>query len=108
VGGAVCGKDCDRKAFATDVEVVDACAKSAYSAGPELVVAGDTDGCPVWRRPDGDRYFFILLDERERAIQVGVIHPAAIPAPAAALLPELPATLARSAIDALLALRLPE
>ncbi|MEI9942529.1 MAG: DUF2403 domain-containing lipoprotein [Pseudomonadota bacterium] len=108
VGGAVCGSGCDRQAFPTDVEVVDACSKKAYSSGPELVVSGDTDGCPVWRRPDGDRYFFILLDERERAIQVGVIHPSAIPAPAAALLPELPATLPRSAVDALLALRLPK
>jgi hypothetical protein len=107
VGGAVCGSGCDRNAFPSDVEVVDACAKTAYSAGPELVVGGDTQGCPVWRRPDGDRYFFILLDERQRAIQVGVIHPGAIPAPAAALLPELPGSLPRSAIDALLALRLP-
>jgi len=108
VGGAVCGAGCDRKAFPTDVEVVDACAKSAYGAGPEIVVGGDTDGCPVWRRPDGDRYFFILLDEQQRTIQVGVIHPSAIPAPAAALLPELPAALPRSDIDALLALRLPQ
>ena len=107
VGGAVCGSGCDRKAFASDVEVVDACAKRAYSAGPEIVVGGDTDGCPVWRRPDGDRYFFILLDERERAIQVGVIHPSAIPAPATPLLPAIPASLPRSAVDALLALRLP-
>jgi hypothetical protein len=108
VGGAVCGVGCDRKSFATDVEVVDACAKKAYSVGPELVIDGDTDGCPVWRRPDGDRYFFILLDERERAIQVGVIHPSAVPAQAAALLPQLPAILPRSTVDALLALRLPE
>ena len=108
VGGAVCGTGCDRKAFASDVEVVDACAKKAYAKGPEIAVDGDTDGCPVWRRPDGDRYFFILLDERERAIQVGVIHPAAIPTSAAPLLPAMPGTLPRSAIDAMLALRLPE
>ena len=107
VGGAVCGAGCDRKAFPDDVEVVDACAKRAYSAGPELVVGGDTDGCPVWRRPDGDRYFFILLDQQTRAIQVGVIHPAAIASAAAPLLPELPGVLPRSAIDSLLALRLP-
>ena len=107
VGGAVCGSGCDRKAFADDVEVVDACAKKAYSSGPEIAVGGDTDGCPVWRRPDGDRYFFILLDERERAIQVGVIHPGGIPAPAATLLPDIPASLPRSVVDALLALRLP-
>ncbi|HET7539912.1 MAG TPA: DUF2403 domain-containing lipoprotein [Polyangiaceae bacterium] len=108
VGGAVCGSGCDRNAFPSDVEVVDACKKSAYSSGPELVVGGDTDGCPVWRRPDGDRYFFILLDERARAIQVGVIHPSAVPAAAAGLLPEVPAALTRSTIDALLALRLPQ
>jgi len=107
VGGAVCGTGCDRKAFPSDVEVVDACKKSAYSAGPELVVGGTTDGCPVWRRPDGDRYFFIVLDERERQIQVGVIHPSAVPDSASALLPEMPGTLPRSAVDALLALRLP-
>lgn len=107
VGGAVCGAGCDRQAFPSDVEVVDACTKKAYGTGPELVVGGKTDGCPVWRRPDGDRYFFILLDERERAIQVGVIHPGAIPLPAAVLLPAIPATLPRSAVDALLALRLP-
>jgi len=108
VGGAVCGSGCDRGAFAGDVEVVDACAKTAYSTGPEIAVAGDTDGCPVWRRPDGDRYFFILLDEAERMIQVGVIHPAAIPARAAGVLPALPGKLSRSTIDALLDLRLPE
>jgi hypothetical protein len=108
VGGAVCGSSCERKAFATDVEVVDACTKKAYGAGPEIVVGGDTDGCPVWRRPDGDRFFFILMDERERAIQVGVIHPGAVPPSASALLPTLPAILSRAAIDALLALRLPE
>ena len=108
VGGAVCGKGCDRNAFPADVEVVDACAKKAYGAGPELNVGGDTEGCPVWRRPDGDRYFFILLDERERAIQVGVIHPAAIPGLAAPLLPQLPAELPRSAVDGLLSLRLPD
>jgi hypothetical protein len=107
VGGAVCGSGCDRDAFAADVEVVDACAKRAYETGPEIAVGGDTDGCPVWRRPEGDRYFFILLDEQERAIQVGVIHPAAIPASAEALLPDLPANLPRKAVDSLLAMRLP-
>jgi hypothetical protein len=108
VGGAVCGSGCARDTFASDVEVVDACAKKAYDTGPEIVVDGDTDGCPVWRRPDGDRYFFILLDEAERAIQVGVIHPGAIPAQAAALLPQLPGDLPRSAIDSLVAMRLPK
>lgn len=107
VGGAVCGTGCERSEFPDDVEVVDACAQTAYDSGPELEVDGATDGCPVWRRPDGDRYFFILLDAERRMIQVGVIHPEAIPADADQVLPEVPAALDRSAVDALLDLRLP-
>jgi hypothetical protein len=107
VGGAVCQASCDRSAFAADVEVVDACAKKAYERGPVLNVGGSTDGCPVWRRPVGDRYFFILLDESARTIQVGIVHPANIPQAMAPLLPTLPSELARATIDALLALRLP-
>lgn len=107
VGGAVCQSTCDRDAFPDDVDVVDACAKTAYDAGPELVFGGTTDGCPVWRRPEGDRYFFILLDQSSRTIQVGMIHPGNIPPAAAPILPALPAGLSRAAIDAMLALRLP-
>jgi hypothetical protein len=108
VGGAVCQASCDRDDFPADVEVIDACAQSAYAAGPELSVGGDTDGCPVWRRPEGDRYFFILLDRPERTIQVGIVHPANIPEAARAVLPEIPANLARMDVDALLGMRLPQ
>lgn len=108
VGGAVCQASCDRSAFAGDVDLVDACARAAYETGAELAFGGETDGCPVWRRPEGDRYLFILLDAIERVIQVGLVHPGNIPAAARALLPALPATLQRDAIDALAAMRLPE
>lgn len=108
VGGAVCGEDCDRDAFPADADVVDACAQDGYSRGPELEVGGETDGCPVWRRPDGDRFFYILLDESRRSIQVGIVHPANIPSPAAGLLPQLPKDLERDTIDAMLTMRLPE
>jgi hypothetical protein len=108
VGGSVCGENCSRDAFAADVEVVDACGQRAYTSGPELTVGGDTDGCPVWRRPNGDRYFFILLDESQRTIQVAVIHPDNIPQAAASLLPRLPRQLERRDVDALLQLRLPD
>jgi hypothetical protein len=107
VGGAVCQASCDRSAFPADADVVDACAKVAYERGPEIAFGGATDGCPVWRRPEGDRYFFILLDQNARTIQVGIVHPANIPSAAAPLLPNLPSGLPRSAIDALLGLRLP-
>jgi hypothetical protein len=108
VGGSVCGADCARDQFPADADVVDACATTAYETGPEVVADGDSDGCPVWRRPEGDRFFFIALDEAERLIQVGMIHPANIPSGAGAVLPELPGSVARAGIEGLLHLRLPE
>ena len=108
VGGAVCEANCDRNDFPDDVEVIDACASKAYESGPVIEVGGDGSGCPVWRRPDGDRYFFILLDQLTRSIQIGVIHPEMIPEAAAPLLPELPGGIEREAIDALIEIRLPE
>jgi hypothetical protein len=107
VGGAVCQASCERDMFPADAEVVDACAGRAYEVGPEIVFGGATDGCPVWRRPEGDRYFFILLDQAERTIQVGVIHPGRIPASVSGVLPALPGGIERSEIDAFLGLRLP-
>jgi len=108
VGGSVCGADCTRDAFPADVDVVDACAKTAYSAGPEIAMGGESDGCPVWLRPQGDRYYLVLLDEVSRQIQVALVHPDRIPAAAAPVVPGLPARLDRTTVDALLTLRLPE
>jgi hypothetical protein len=107
IGGAVAGASLLPGAFAADSEVVDACAKAAYAHGPELVAGGTTDGCPIWRRPNGDRFFFILLDEATRTIQVGVIHPESLPSSTGELLPSLPASVTRNTIDAMVALRLP-
>jgi len=108
VGGNVCKSSCRRDAFADDVEVIDACGGKAYSKGPQIQVGGSADGCPVWRRPDGDRYFLIALDEAQRIIQVAVIHPANVPSGAAGLLPALPASVARAGIQAILDMRLPQ
>jgi hypothetical protein len=107
VGGSVCMASCDRDDFPSDVEVVDACAQQAYDRGPELEVGSTSDGCPVWRRPVGDRYFFILLDQSLRVIQVGVVHPANIPPAMTPLLPALPSAVSRADIDAIALLRLP-
>jgi hypothetical protein len=107
IGGSVCGAECTRDGFPQDVDVVDACTKQAYATGPVVDAGGEADGCPVWRRPVGDRYFMILLDEPSRTIQVAVVHPQGIPSKAAALLPDLPATLDRGMVDDLVAMRLP-
>jgi hypothetical protein len=50
----------------------------------------------------------ILLDEKQREIQVAVIHPEKVPPAAAEMLPSLPGALSRNTIDALLSMRLPE
>jgi hypothetical protein len=59
-------------------------------------------------RPDaGFRYFVILLDESTRTVQIGLVHPNAVPASVNTLLPNFPLEIPRSTIDAVLALRLP-
>lgn len=107
VGGSVCGTGCSRTEFAAEDDVVDACGKTGYDAGPELPMTGSVDGCPVWKRPQGERYFLILLDETERTIQLALVHPGAIPNALESVLPTMPRSLARDAIDSLAALRLP-
>jgi len=107
VGGNVCGASCSRDQFPAGQEVVDACDKTGFAAGPTLPVGGTATGCPVWVRPRGDRYLVVLLDEKTRSLQVAMLHPAAVPPALTALLPNLPATLGRATLDSLAALRLP-
>jgi hypothetical protein len=107
VGGSVCGSGCDRNDYADDVDVLDACAQAAYDTGPTVVSGGASDGCPVWRRPEGDRFFMILLDEQTRTVQVAVVHPQNIPSALETLLPAFPGQVGRDTIDGIVDLRLP-
>jgi hypothetical protein len=108
IGGAVAGASLSPADFPGDSDVVDVCSKRTYAKGPVLVAGGATDGCPVWRRPQGDRYYFILLDAPTRTIQVGILHPQHLPSALGGILPSLPARIERKDIDALVALRLPQ
>lgn len=107
VGGSVCGTGCSRSEFAAEDDVVDACGKRGYDAGPELPMTGGVEGCPVWKRPEGQRYFLVLLDETERVIQLALVHPGIIPSALEPVLPIMPRQLARTAIDEIAGLRLP-
>ncbi len=107
VGGNVCGTGCSRAEFPVQQDVVNACTKTAYSKGPTLTMGGTVDGCPVWVRPEGDRYLIALLDAERRIIQVAMIHPQALPQSLGALLPALPAQLSRATVQAIAELRLP-
>lgn len=108
VGGNVCGADCLRSEFPADEDVVDACAKTQFTQGPTLSMDGTATGCPMWLRPQGDRYLVVLLDELRRTVQLALIHPRRIPSSMTALLPAIPSTLGRTTIDALADLRLPQ
>jgi len=105
LGGSVCGRD--RCEAAPDADLFDACALAPITGGA-VVDAASREGCPVWRRPSGERFFFVLLDERTRTVQVGLVQPESIPSGARAMFPALPPSVSREVIDDLLALRLPE
>jgi hypothetical protein len=110
LGGATCGiQGCAIAQFPADADLLDANHLVAMSHG--AVIDADNrqsaEG-PVWRRALDERYYMILLDESARTVQVLVLHPANLPAGARALLPNLPNEVSRSAIDAVLALRLPQ
>jgi hypothetical protein len=51
--------------------------------------------------------FLVLLDVPSRSVQLAMVHPEAVPAALAPLLPALPGSLDGTTLDALLALRLP-
>jgi hypothetical protein len=109
LGGNTCGiATCTMDHFPADAQLVDACKLTAIARGAVLDSANRDYGiCPMWRRPLDDRYFLILLDEATRTVQVAIVHPQKLPAALAGWLPTLPQEVPRSAIDALVALRLP-
>lgn len=108
LGGSTCGvKGCTMDHFAADADLLDANSLTVMKQG--AVVDANTRGSagPVWRRPVDDRYYLVLLDEQSRAVQVAMVHPGAIPASLKAIVPALPNTITRAAVDSLMGLRLP-
>jgi len=110
LGGSTCGiQGCGIDNFAGNADLLDANSgtvmtqASVIDANPRAGAAG-----PVWRRATDDRYDLVLLDEQSRAVQVAVVHPGSIPAAARTIVPAWPNTLTRSAVDGLMALRLPK
>jgi hypothetical protein len=106
VGEGPCGPQCDASKLAASVDLI---AKATDTEAAQGAIATPSQGPgAAFRRPDqGYRYFIVLLDVDTRTVQLGIVHPSAIPSSATTILPGLPATVFREAIDALLALRLP-
>ena len=110
LGGSTCGiQGCGTEHFSADADLLDANSLSVMKQGA-VIDANSRVGAagPVWRRAQDDRYYLILLDEQSRAVQIAVIHPGSIPAAAKTIVPALPNTITRGAVDGLLGLRLPK
>jgi hypothetical protein len=106
VGEGPCGADCDVSALAADVDLIDK-GESVEAAAGAVAHPGSGPGAAFRRPAGGYRYFLVLLDVPTRTVQLAVVHPDAIPAPLAPLLPQLPAEVGRDAIDRVVGLRLP-
>lgn len=107
VGEGPCGPACDVTTLAGTVDLIDKGTNEEATTG----ATASPDGGPgaAFRRPAaGYRYFLIHLDVASRTVQLGLVHPEAIPDELAPLLPSLPGAVPQSTIDALLGLRLPQ
>lgn len=107
VGGGPCGAQCDVSLLGDGVDLID---KSGPAEASEGAVGSPAQapGAAFIRPSNGYRYFLILMDVESRTVQLGVVHPSQIPAAIDGLLPNLPAALPRTAVDAVLELRLPQ
>jgi hypothetical protein len=106
VGQGPCGAPCAVSGLAPAVDLIDKTNDQEATAGALATPAGGPSA--AFRRPaSGYRYFLVALDVGSRTVQLALVHPQNVPASLAALLPQLPSTVPRSAIDAVLALRLP-
>lgn len=107
VGEGPCGANCDLSGLPADVDLIDKDTDDEAEGGA-LASPGSGPGAAFRRPTEGYRYFLIHLDVASRSVQLAVVHPEAVPASIAPLLPSLPATLPASTVGSLLALRLPQ
>jgi hypothetical protein len=106
VGQGPCGSKCNTATLAPAVDLIDKTNDMEATAG---AVASPTGGpSAALRRPEnGYRYFLIGLDVSTRTVQLALVHPQNVPASIGQLLPNLPSTIQRATVDAVLGLRLP-
>jgi len=107
VGQGPCGPQCDVTKLGPAVDLIDKPTDTEAAQGAVATPAGGPTA--AFRRPaSGYRYFLMALDTGSRTVQLAVVHPSSIPAAIGGLLPALPGVIPQSAIDAVLALRLPK
>lgn len=107
VGQGPCGPKCNVSALAADVDLIDKTNDTEAAQGAVATPAGGPTA--ALRRPaSGYRYFLIALDVSTRTVQLALVHPQNVPPAIAGLLPNLPSTIPRATVDAVLGLRLPK
>jgi hypothetical protein len=110
VGEGPCGSKCD---VSTLDPAVDLISKSTAREAQAAVATPQKASNTTFRRPsDGYRWFVLLLDSQTRTVQLALAHPGNLPMPLAtvtgtSVTAALPAKVGRSAIDGLIAMRLP-
>jgi hypothetical protein len=107
VGQGPCGPQCNVSTLGAAVDLIDKTTDTEATTGAVATPAGGPTA--AFRRPEtGYRYFLMALDVSSRTVQLGMVHPSAIPAAIGGLLPDLPAAIPQATVDAVLALRLPK
>jgi len=107
VGEGPCGGKCGVAALSGAVDLIDKSNDLEAAQGATATPKGGP-GAALRRPEQGYRYFVIALDVPSRTVQLALVHPQSIPAAMAPLLPALPATIGRPAVDAVLGVRLPK
>jgi hypothetical protein len=106
VGEGPCGTACGTT-FPPAADLINKSTKLEATAG---AISNPTKGPgAAFRRPAaGYRYFLIMMDVDTRTVQLGIVHPQKIPVSITSLLPNMPTTIPRATVDAVIALRLPK
>jgi hypothetical protein len=106
VGEGPCGMNCNLTGLGAAVDLIDK-SSSTEAASGATAAPGRGPGAAFRRPAAGYRYFVMLLDQGSRTVQLAIVHPRKIPAGLAALLPDLPLQIPKTAVDGVLATRLP-
>ncbi len=105
VGEGPCGTACDNSRALAAADLIDK--SDSKEASPALASPKKGPGAAFRRPAKGYRWFLILMDAKTRTVQLGLVHPANLPAAMASLAAVPPSQVGRAAIDALVGLRLP-
>ncbi|HSZ81570.1 MAG TPA: DUF2403 domain-containing protein [Polyangia bacterium] len=107
VGEGPCGTGCNVASLPASVDLVNKKTGNTEAAAGAISTPTQGPGAAFRRPATGYRYVIALFDVSSRTVQLAFIHPSNVPPSLTALLPGLPSQVPQTAIDSLIALRLP-